>query len=143
MSTAWCRSRHAHAFGAFGGICPDCGYRLRWRTRYTRSDVKNARMVGCEMQHAEVPEVRFIASFYEFSLKDGFKRQRIAKLLAQKLRDEHPVWAEDAATDAAFALLVARDEIERDAMLQAERRRAYREKKRTEHLSGIPVCDTV
>lgn len=138
MSFAWCRNRHALPFGAFGDICPDCGYRLRFRTRYVKPQ-NGARMVGCELQHPDVPEATTMASFYEFSLRDGFKRERLAKFLAGKLRHEHPIWADDAATDATFALTCARDEIERDALQQAARRRAQREKKKAELLQQPQV----
>lgn len=138
MSTAWCRERHAHDFAAFGSPCPDCSATLRFRTRYVKPEHgTKAPMVGCEVQHPDVPEARSVTTFYEFSLRDGFKRERLAKLLAGKLTREHPIWADDATIDAAFALLVARDEVERREMLDAARRRAQREKKRTGHLTGV------
>ena len=138
MSTAFCANRHPHDFAAFGSPCPDCAATLRFRTRYVKPDPgTKARMVGVELQHPDVPKATSMASFYEFSLRDGFKRQRLAKLLARKMTREHPIWANDAATDAAFALLVARDEVERDEMLATARRRAAREKKKAEHLTGV------
>lgn len=141
MSFSVCANRHAHDFDAFGSPCPDCGAILRFRTRYVKPDkTTKARMLGCELQHPDVADARSIASFYEFSLRDGFKRERLARLLAQKLIHDHPIWKEDAATDAAFALICCRDEIERDALIQAARRRALREKRRAEqtgHLTGV------
>lgn len=143
MSASICCNRHAQDFARYGESCPTCGALLRFRTRYVTPDKRTkARMVGCELQHWQVPEARSMASFYEFSLRDGFKRARLAKVLARKLIREHPIWADTAATDAIFALALCRDEIERDARLQAERRRKQREKKRlgavaAEQLSGV------